>query len=328
MKRSALNTIGITLIGLLCLPAGTTWSQPYPNKPIRRVVPSSPGGSADATTRLVANGLPQVLGQRVIVDNRAGASGNIGADAVAKSLPDGYTWLMINNAHAANVSLYRKLPYDLLRDFAFVTQVDSSPHGVVVHPSLPVKSISELVRLAKARPGALDYASAGTGTVTFLAAELFKAQAGVNMTHVPYKGGGESLLSAVGGETAVYFSPIAVALAHIRQGRLRVLAVTSTKRLSLLPELPTVAESGYPGYEFNLWNGLLVPVKTPKETITAIRNAVIAVLNTPESNKRLVDMSATIIGSQADEFSAFVKAEVDKLAKVVTTLNLASEASR
>ncbi len=328
MKISGTDATSIALIGVVCSFAAAAWAQPYPSKPIRFVVPSSPGGSADAVTRLVANGLPPVLGQRVIVDNRAGASGNIGADAVAKSPPDGYTWLMINNAHAANVSLYTKLPYDLLRDFAFVTQVDSSPHVVVVHPSLPVKSISELVKLAKARPGALDYASAGTGTVTFLAAELFKAQASVNMTHVPYKGGGESLLSAVGGETAVYFSPLAVALAHMRQGRLRALAVTSTKRMSMVPEVPTVAESGYPNYEFNLWNGLLVPVKTPKETIAAIRSAVITVLNAPDVNKRLVDMSSTIIGSQPEEFGAFVKTEVDTLAKVVTKLNLTAESIR
>ena len=173
MKSRTFNCRLWRWTGLAFSTASTARAQPYPSKPIRWVVPSSPGGSADAVTRLVANGLPAVLGQRVIVDNRAGASGNIGADAVAKSPPDGYTWLMINNAHAANVSLYSKLPYDLLHDFAFVTQVDSSPHAVVVHPSLPVKSISDLVKLAKARPGALDYASAGTGTVTFLAAELF-----------------------------------------------------------------------------------------------------------------------------------------------------------
>jgi len=328
MKISGLDAKSLALIGLVCSFAATAWAQPYPSKPIRWVVPSSPGGGADTVTRIVANGLPPVLGQRVVVDNRAGASGNIGADIVAKAPPDGYTWLMINNAQAANVSLYSKLPYDLLRDFAPVTQVDSSPHVVVVHPSLPVKSIGELVKLAKARPGALDYASAGTGTVTFLAAELFKAQAGVNMTHVPYKGGGESLLSAVAGETAVYFSPLAVALAHMRQGRLRALAVTSTKRLSMVPELPTVAESGYPSYEFNLWNGLLVPSKTPKETITAIRNAVITVLNTPDANKRLVDMSSTVIGNQPEEFGAFVKNEVDTLAKVVTKLNLTAESIR
>ena len=318
----------IALLGLIGSFATAGWAQPYPAKTIRWVVPSSAGGGADTVTRLVANALPQVIGQRVVVDNRAGASGNIGSDIVAKAPPDGYTWLMINNAQAANVSLYSKLPYDLIRDFAPVTQVDSSPHVVLVHPSLPVKSIGELVKLAKAKPGALDYASAGTGTVTFLAAELFKGQAGVNMTHVPYKGGGESLLSIVAGETQVYFSPLVVALPHMRQGRVRALAVTAKKRVSMVPELPTVAESGYPDYEFNLWNGLLVPVNTPKETITAIRAAVITVLNTPDVKTRLVDMSSTIIGNQPEEFGAFIKAEVDKLAKLVTKLNLTAESIR
>ena len=318
----------IALIGLIASLAAAAWAQPYPAKTVRWVVPSSAGGGADTVTRLIASALPQVIGQRVVVDNRAGASGNIGADIVAKSPPDGYTWLMINNAQAANVSLYSTLPYDLIRDFAPVTQVDSSPHVVVVHPSLPVKSLSEFVKLAKARPGALDYASAGTGTVTFLAAELFKGQAGVNMTHVPYKGGGESLLSIVSGETAVYFSPLVVALPHMRQGRLRALAVTAKTRVSMVPELPTVAESGYPNYEFNLWNGLLVPINTPRETITAIRTAVITVLNMPEANKRLVDMSSTIVGNQPEEFGAFIKSEVDKLAKLVTKLNLTAESIR
>src|SRR5215470_2445432 len=170
------------LAGALSVPA-IAWAQAYPAKVVRFIVPSSAGGGADTVTRLVANALPTVLGQRVIVDNRAGASGNIGSEIVARSPSDGYTWLMINNAQAANVSMYRNLAYDLLRDFAPVTQVDSSPHVVVVHPSLPVKSIGELVKLAKAKPGALDYASAGLGTVTFLAAEIFKADAGVNLRH-------------------------------------------------------------------------------------------------------------------------------------------------
>jgi tripartite-type tricarboxylate transporter receptor subunit TctC len=323
----AMNTMRfhVTLVAVICSLVATAWAQPYPSKPIRWVVPSSAGGGADTVTRLVADALPAVIGQRVIVDNRAGASGNIGAQIVAKSPPDGYTWIMINNAQAANVSLYKNLQYDLIRDFSAVTQVDSSPHVIVVPPSLPVKSVGELVKLAKAKPGALDYASAGLGTVTFLAAELFKADAGVKLTHVPYKGGGESLLSIVSGETAVYFSPLVVALPHIHQGRLRALAVTSKKRMSLVPDVPTVAESGYPNYEFNLWNGLLVPARTPKETITAIRSAVVAVLNTPQLNKRLVDMSSTVIGNQPEEFGAFVKSEVDNIAKVVTKLNLTAE---
>jgi len=315
----------IVLSGVICSWPDGIRAQPFASKPVRWVVPSSSGGGADTVTRLVASALPAVIGQRVIVDNRAGASGNIGAEIVAKSPPDGYTWIMINNAQAANVSLYRNLPYDLLRDFAPVTQVDSSPHVIVVHPSLPVKSVAELVKLAKARPGKLDYASAGLGTVTFLAAELFKADAGISLNHVPYKGGGESLLSIISGETAVYFSPLVVAMPHMREGRLRALAVTSKKRIALVPDLPTVAESGYPKYEFNLWNGLLVPAKTPKETIAAIHKAVITALNTPEVNKRLVEMSSTVVANQPEEFGAFVKSEIESIAGVVTKLNLTAD---
>jgi len=316
------------LVALFCFDAPISWAQTYPSKPIRWVVPSSPGGSADAVTRVVADGVSKVLAQRVVVENRAGASGNIGAELVAKSPPDGYTWIMMNNAQAANVSLYKNLTYDLLRDFSPVTQVDSSPHVIVVHPSLPVKSVADLVKLAKAQPGKLDYASAGLGTVTFLAAELFKAHAGVNLAHVPYRGGGESLTSIVAGETIVYFSPLPVALPHMRSDRLRALAVTSKKRVSLVPDLPTVGESGYPNYEFNLWNGLLVPSKTPKESITAIRNAVIAALNAPEVSKRMAEMSSNAVGSQPEEFGTFLKAEVESIAKVVTKLNLIADSIR
>ena len=307
----------------MCALVTSAWAQQFPSKPIRWVVPSSPGGSADAVTRVVADGVSKTLSQRVVVENRAGASGNIGSEVVAKSAPDGYTWIMMNNAQAANVSLYRNLTYDLLRDFAPVTQVDSAPHVIVVHPTLPVKSVGELVKLAKARPGQLDYASAGLGTVTFLAAEIFNAEAGVTLRHVPYRGGGESLTSIVSGETIVYFSPLPVALPHIGSGRLRALAVTSRKRVSLVPEIPTVAESGYPKYEFNLWNGLLVPAKTPKETVAAIRTAVIAALNAPEVSRRMHEMSSNAVGSQPEEFGAFLKSEVDGIAKIVSKLKLA-----
>ena len=308
--------------------APRTEAQQFPSKPIRWIVPISPGGSADAVTRVVADGVSHVLPQRVLVENRAGASGNIGSEIVAKSPPDGYTWIMMNNAQAANVSLYKNLTYDLLHDFAPVMQVDSSPHIVVVHPTLPVKSLGELVKLAKAKPGQLDYASAGLGTVTFLAAELFKSQAGIDLRHVPYRGGGESLSSIISGETIVYFSPLPVALPHVRSGRLRALAVTSKKRVDVVPQVPTVAESGYPAYEFNLWNGLLVPAKTPKETVVAIRNAVVAALRTPEVSRRLTEMSSNVVASQPEQFAAFLKSEVDSIARVVVKLNLVPEAGK
>jgi tripartite-type tricarboxylate transporter receptor subunit TctC len=297
----------------------------FPSKPIRCIVPSSPGGAADATTRLIASALPAVLGQQVIVENRAGASGNIGTAAAAKALPDGYTWIMINNAQAANATLQKDPSFELLRDFAPITQVDSAPHIILVHPSVAVSSVGELVALAKAKPDSVDYASAGVGTVTFLAAELFNAQAGIRLRQVPYKGGGESLLSILRGETQVYFSPLSVALGHLRGNRVRALAVTSKTRMPLVPEVPTVAESGYPNYEFNLWNGLLVPANTPKEIIATIRNAVVTALNSPEVRNRLLEMGSTGVGSRPEEFGVFLKSEVEGIANVAKKLNLGGQ---
>jgi tripartite-type tricarboxylate transporter receptor subunit TctC len=325
MMRNRLLLTTVVAASAATLVAGAANAQWVPTKPVRVIVPSSPGGAADAATRLVADGMGKVLGQRVIVENRAGASGNIGSEFAARAAPDGYTWLMINNAQAANVSLFKNLSYDLLRDFAPVTQVDAAPHVVVVNPALPAKSIGELVKLAKARPGQLDYASAGIGTVTFLAAEIFNAQAGVNLRHVPYRGGGESLTSIVAGETIVYFSPLTVALAHMKSGRLRALAVTSKQRASVAPEIPTVAESGYPKYEFTLWNGLLMPAKTPRDIVAALRSATLSALNTPELRGRMSAMSATPVGSTSDEFAAFLKSEVDTIAAVVKRLNLKTD---
>jgi tripartite-type tricarboxylate transporter receptor subunit TctC len=325
MKSLPLKLKLIAITALACTPAATGWGQAFPSKPIRCIVPSSPGGAADATSRLIANALPSVLGHQVIVENRAGASGNIGTAAAAKAPPDGYTWIMINNAQAANVSLQKDPSFELLRDFAPVTQVVSAPHVILVHPSVAASSVSELVALAKSRPDALDYASAGTGTVTFLAAEIFNAQAGVSLRHVPYKGGGESLMSIVRGETQVYFSPLSVAIGHMRGNRVRALAVTSKTRMSLVPEVPTVAESGYPNYEFNLWNGLLVPANTPREVIATIRNAVIAALNSPEVRNRLLEMGSTGIGSRQEEFGAFLKTEVESIANLAKKLNLSGK---
>lgn len=325
MKTLPLNLKLIAIAAFACLSASTGWSQPFPSKPIRLIVPSSPGGAADATTRLVANALPAVLGRQVIVENRAGASGNIGTAAAAKAPPDGYTWIMINNAQAANATLQKDPSFDLLRDFAPVTQVDSSPHIILVHPSFAANSVRELVAVAKSRPDGVDYASAGTGTVTFLAAEIFNAQAGIRLRHVPYKGGGESLLSIVRGETQVYFSPLSVAIGHVRGNRVRALAVTSKTRMSLVPEVPTVAESGYPSYEFNLWNGVLVPVNTPRGIIAAIRNAVVSALNSAEVRNRLLEMGSTGIGSQPEEFGAFLRTEVESIADVAKKLNLSGK---
>ena len=315
----------LTLLGLVCLCAGSGWAQRYPVKVVRLLVPFSPGSGSDTLGRIVAAGLTDVFGQQVIVDNRAGAAGNIGAEIVAKAPPDGYTLLLANMGHAANVSLYRNLPYDVVRDFAPVTQLASAPAIVVVHPSLPVKSIGELVRLAKARPGAINYSSGGVGTPTFVAAELFKAQAGVNLLHVPYRAGGEALTAMLSGEVSVYFSPLATALPHVRQGRLRPLAVTTAKRVPLLPEYPTVDELGYPGYQSGNWYGLLVPARTPKETIAAIRNGALAVLNNETVGRRLGDLGYISIGDQPEEFAAHIKSEIENLGRILREHRVTAE---
>lgn len=305
------------LAALLALSATHAWAQTYPNKPIRWIVASTAGGSVDILGRVIAEGLTRALGQQVVVDNRAGAGGNIGADIAAKSPPDGYTMFQVATTQAVNVSLYKKLSYDLLRDFAPVTQLSIAPAAVVVHPAMPLNSLADLVKLAKAKPGTIRYSSAGIGTSTFLAPALFKGPAGIDMLHVPYRGGAQALTALLSGETSLYFSPVTTALPFIRQGKLRVLAVTTPKRLSLLPDIPTIAESGYPAYSSNNWNGLLVPAGTPKQTIATIHEAVTSVLNDRAVSKRLDDLSFIVTTSTPDEFAAFMKTEVLSLGKIM-----------
>jgi len=315
----------LMLMGLVCIGASSSWAQRYPAKVVRLLVPFSPGSGSDTLGRIIAGGLSDVFGQQVIVDNRAGAAGNIGAEIAAKAPPDGYTLLLANLGHAASVSLYRNLPYDVVRDFAPVTQLASAPAIVVAHPSLPVRSLDELVKLSKARPGAINYASGGVGTPTFVAAELFKAQAGVNLLHVPYRAGGEALTAVLSGEVSIYFSPLATALPHVRQGRLRPLAVTAAKRVPVLPEYPTVAELGYPGYQSGNWYGLLVPAKTPKEIIAAIRAAAVTALNNETIGRRLADLGYVAIGDQPEEFAAHIKAEIESLGRILRESRITAE---
>ena len=309
-------TIVVSLALAACLVGQAAWAQ-YPVKPVRYLMPQPSGSGADTVGRIVAQGLTQVWGQQVIVDNRTGAAGNIGAEIGARAAPDGYTILQVSLTHAVNASLYRNLAYDLRRDFVPVTLLASSPSMVVVHPSLPVKTLADLVKIAKAKPGAINYASAGAGSATFLSTEMFKSQAGIDLLHVPYRGGGEAITSVVAGETSVYFAPVSTALPHVRTGRLRALAVTTAKRLQLVSDLPTVAEAGYPGYESGSWYGLLLPLKTPKAIVAAVHAASLKALALPEVNKRLVDLGYIIVGDQPAQFGAFLKLEIEKLAVVV-----------
>jgi tripartite-type tricarboxylate transporter receptor subunit TctC len=298
-------------------------AQSYPSKPVRLLVSFSAGSGTDTIGRIVAGGMTQALGQQVVVENRAGAAGNIGAELAAKSPPDGYTLFLVNMGHAANVTLYEKrLNYDLVRDFTPVTQLASSPSVVVVHPSLPVKTIGELVRLAKSRPGAVHYGSGGIGTPTFVAGELFKTQAGVDLLHIPYKSGGEAIVGVLTGEVPLYFSPLSTALPLVQQERLRALAVTTLKRIDVLPRLPTVAESGYPKYQAGNWYGLLVPARTPKDVIATVRAAAVKALHDTAVAKRMADLGYVIIGDQPEEFAAHIRAEIASLAKILKGINL------
>ncbi len=315
----------IFVAGLIWTYAACGWAQGYPAKVVRYIVPTPPSSGADVIGRIVAAGLAQIFGQQVIVENRAGGGNNIGAEIAARAPADGYTLFQATLTHAVNATLYRRLAYDLVRDFSPVIQLASSPYLLVVHPSLPVKSVGELVKLAKSRPGAINYASAGPGTATFLAAELFKDLAGINMLHVPYRGGGEALTSVISGETSVYFSPFAIAQPLIREGRFQPLAVTTARRLPMAPQYSTVAESGFPDYRWGNWFGIMVPAKTPPDVIAAIRNAALAVLKNANTGKRLSDLGYVIIGDQPDEFAAHIRSEIEILGRIVRRTGVTAE---
>jgi tripartite-type tricarboxylate transporter receptor subunit TctC len=303
--------------------AGNGAAQPYPVKPVRYIVTGSPGSATDTLGRIMAEGLTQQFGRQVVVENRTGS--NLGAEVVAKSPADGYTLLQMTISLAVNVTLYKSLAYDILRDFAPVTRIATDPAVLVVHPSVPVKSVGELIRLAKAHPDGLLYSSGGTGTFTFLAAELFNGQAGIRMVHVPYKGGGPALTAVIAGEVGVYFAPIAVTMPHLQSGRLRPLGVTSLKRVALAPDLPTISESGLKDYESGNWYGLMVPAKTPKDVIARLHSAAVAVLRSPATLKRLNELAYLPVAGEPEELDAHLRREIDRLGKIVRAMNLSAE---
>lgn len=301
------------------LPASYGIAQNYPLKAVRMIVPFSAGSGSDTIGRMIAGALSESFAQQFIVDNRAGAAGNIGADIAAKAAADGYTLLFANIGHAANVTLYKNLPYDITRDFAPVTQVASAPAIVVVHPSLPVKSIAELVKLAKAKPAAINYSSGGAGTATFIAAELFTAPVGIQLLHVPYRAGGEALTAVLSGETSVYFAPLATALPHVRQGRLRALAVTSAKRSPELPDVPTVAQAGVKGYDVTAWFGMVAPKGTPREVVTKLHTELLKILKNPDVQKQLLNAGQEVAWQETPElFGEVLQVEAAKWARMVT----------
>jgi tripartite-type tricarboxylate transporter receptor subunit TctC len=292
---------------------------PYPVKPVRLIVPFPPGGGADVLGRIVTPPLSEALGRPVTVENRSGAGGNIGAEIAARSAPDGYTILMGNVAHAFNVSLYNKLSYDIVKDFAPVSMLASTPNILVVHPSLPVKSVRDLVVLARTRPGQLDYVSGGSGSPAHLAAVLFINTAGIKMNHVPFKGGGPSMIALMGGEASVGFPTIPTAIQQVRAGKLRGIAVSSARRSPSFPELPTITEAGVSGYEASTWYGLLVSTGTPNEVIFRLNADSLKVLRQQGVKERLDTAGLDAMGTTADEFGTHIRNEIAKWARVVKT---------
>jgi tripartite-type tricarboxylate transporter receptor subunit TctC len=288
----------------------------YPAKAVTIVVPYPPGGPTDIVARVVGQKLAERIGQAVVIDNRPGAGGNVGASLVAKAAPDGYTLLLGTTAHAINPSIFANLNYDIVKDFSPVVLLTSLPLAVVVNPSLPAKNIQELIALAKSSPAPIAYASSGNGQSTHLAAELFKSMAGVPMTHVPYKGSAPALTDLVAGQVSVMFDTMLSSMPQVKSGRLRALAVTSATRSGAAPNLPTVAESGVPGYEAVAWSGLLAPANTPPEIVAKLNSEINQILKQPEVRKRFLDDGADPVGGTAEQFSAHIKSEVKKWGEV------------
>lgn len=302
----------------LAFSAATVAAQGFPTKPIRIVVPYPPGGTTDIVARPVAKGLQEALGQPVIIENRPGAGGNIGMDLVAKSAPDGHTIAVSSVATLAiGASLYAKLPYDLLRDLAPVTRIAAVPNVLVVHPSVPANSVRELIAYAKANPGKLLFGSAGSGTTVHLSGELFKTMAGIDMQHIPYKGAAPAMVDLLGGRVHLMFDFLSSSLAHIQGKKLKALGVTGPKRSPLLPNVPTIAEAGVPGYEVHAAFGVLAAAGTPPAIVKKLNAEIVKLIGTPEMKGILAKQGADPIGDTPEEFARSLKQEVEKWAAVV-----------
>lgn len=314
----------VRLIGLAAyamLLAGTAGAQSYPVRPIRLIVPVAPGGGNDIVARLLGQKLTEAWGQQVVVDNRPGASTAIGAEIAAKANPDGYTIMLFSVSFAINAGVKRKLPFDPINDFVPITLVARVPQILIVHPAVAAKSISELIALAKARPGQINYASAGSGSSTHLAMELFASMAGISLHHVPYKGTGPALTDLFAGHVQIMFDAIPPALPYLKSGRVRGLAV-SPQRSALLPELPTIAESGVPGYTFASWFGIVAPARTPSAIIDQLNRELVRIVQLPEIRERFIAIGLDPLGTTPQEFGQHLRKEIAQWSAVVRRLNL------
>jgi tripartite-type tricarboxylate transporter receptor subunit TctC len=323
------NALGASLIvvALSCAPsaAAAAVSSPFPTKPIRVIVPQSAGGSTDLAARVITQRLSEVLGQPIVVDNRPGAGSLNGTETVAKAPADGYTLLAVAASFSINPSLHDKLPFDPVRDFAPITRFAALPHILVVHPTLQAKTVKELIAIAKAKPGELNYASSGVATSTHLAAELFRNMTGTDMVQVPFKGGAPGMVGLLSGQVQLYFATISTALPHVKSGKLRALAVTSAKRSIVAPELPTIAEAGVPGYEHASWVGLLAPAKTPTTVISRLHETSVEIVNMQEVKALLLREGLEPVGDTPQEFTGLIKGEVAKWMRVVKAAGIKSQ---
>jgi tripartite-type tricarboxylate transporter receptor subunit TctC len=310
---------------LLLASASAAWGQNYPVKPIRFVAAFPAGGPSDIVARAIGKRMSEVLGQPVVIENRTGAGGNIGAEALAKTAPDGYTLLLGGSYLTIAPSRYAKLPFDPEKDFAAIGLVVSNQYVLVTHPAVPAKNTRDLIRLAKARPGQLNYGSAGIGSPPHLAGELMKTMAGIDANHVPYKGATPALVDLIGGHIDFYFGGISGALPQIRTRKITALAVTSSRRSSQLPDVPTVAESALPGYDITTWFGLLAAAGTPKEIVNKLNSVIVGIVNEPEMKSYLIGQGVDPVTNTPEQFAAYIKSEVPKFAKIVKAAGIKPE---
>ena len=322
-EKYALPWSQLFLLLALCLTLDT-FAQTYPIKTIKIVVPYTPGGGTDITARTIAQKLSERLGQPVVVDNRPGAGGNIGHDLVAKATPDGYTIMITGLSLVTNGYLQDKLPYDPVRDFAPISLAVTIPNVLAVYPGLAANNVKELIALAKAKPGEINYASAGNGTSLHLAAELFKLLAQINLTHVPYKGSGQAEPDVIGGQIQVIFDPLASVLPHIKSGRLRALGISTATRSAVLPDVPTIAEAGVPGYEFAAWFGFFAPGKTPPEIVSKLNREIVAILKLADVRQKLSSLGVDFVASTPQQLAAQMRADAAKWARVFKQADLKS----
>ncbi|MGE0557019.1 MAG: tripartite tricarboxylate transporter substrate binding protein [Burkholderiales bacterium] len=323
MKRMQLKVLNGALCAAVLLCAGAAvQAQKYPDKPLRMVVPFAPGGGTDVLARVLSTRLGENLGVNIVIENRGGAGGTLGSEVVARAAPDGYTLLFTSASHVFNPGLRSRMNYDSIRDFAPVTLAALVPHLLIAHPSLPVKNVRELLALARSRPGEIHYGSGGNGSSLHLAAALFVKLAKVDMTHIPYKGGGPGMIGVLSGEASVLFPTVQSVMPHVSSGRLRAIAISTMKRSPALPAVPTVNESGLPGYDATGWYGLLVRAGTPAAAVNRLNAETIKVLNDPQMNRRLANDGAVAVGNTPAEFDKFIRDETAKWVQIIRDLKI------